>query len=327
MSSKSLSSEHRSVAEVYETVKNELGRVIVGQDDLIRHLFICLLCEGHALIEGVPGLGKTLLVRTLAKVLDLDYSRIQFTPDLMPSDILGTQLITDKASGDRGLKFYKGPVFGQMILADEINRATPKTQSALLEAMQERHVTLFGHKYELERPFIVLATQNPLEMEGTYPLPEAQVDRFLFKLHVSFPDETQLSQILDKTTSGVQPDVCAATNADQILSLAPQVKEVPMAEHVKAFAIKLLMATHPDNPAAGETVKTFVRFGASPRGLLAMVMAAKARALLEGRFNVSSEDIRAVAVPALRHRIILNLKGIAEGSDPDRIIIKAMQSL
>jgi len=317
--------ENRSFSEIFHGVKTELSKIIVGQDELVRDLFICLLCEGHALIEGVPGLGKTLIVRTLSQVLDLKYSRIQFTPDLMPADILGTHFINETEPGNRSFKFYKGPVFGQIILADEINRATPKTQSALLEAMQEGQVTLFGEQHTLEKPFIVLATQNPLEMEGTYPLPEAQIDRFLFKLMVQFPDREELFLILDKTTEEYHAELSPLLSAETILELQPRIKQVPMASHVKEAAINILMATHPLNPLANEEVKAFVRFGASPRGLLSMVKAAKARALLDGRHNVAMEDIKSVAKPALRHRIILNLKGIAEGISPDHIIDKIIQ--
>lgn len=320
-------SDSLAIQEIYSGVKEQVSKSVVGQEDLIRHLFICTLCEGHALIEGVPGLGKTLLVRTFSQVLSLDYSRIQFTPDLMPADILGTQFISDTGGDSRQFRFFKGPIFGQMILADEINRATPKTQSALLEAMQERHVTLFGEKHTLKRPFIVLATQNPLEMEGTYPLPEAQVDRFLFKLCMDYPDEKELLKILEKTTQVFEADITSGLTAEGILELIPQVLDVPMASHVKEFAVNVLMATHPENKNASRKVKAFVRYGASPRGLQAMVRAAKAHALLEGRVHVAKEDIKAMALPALRHRIILNLKGIAEGIDPDTLITNIIQSV
>ncbi len=312
--------------EIFNEVKQEMAKMVVGQSELVKNLFICILCEGHALIEGVPGLGKTLMVRSLSQILDLKYSRIQFTPDLMPADILGTNFVNEDESGKRGFKFYRGPIFGQIILADEINRATPKTQSALLEAMQEGHVTLFGKQHTLEPPFTVLATQNPLEMEGTYPLPEAQVDRFLFKLLVDYPDMEELSKILDITTEGVSPIVSKVLNADQILEFQPLVKQIPIASHVKEFAIKIIMATHPDNEMATEEVKTFVRFGASPRGLQGLVKAAKARALIDGRYNVAIEDIKFAAKPVLRHRILLNLKGIAEGINPDTIITNIVQS-
>ncbi len=323
------------LTDVFTRLNREVSKRIVGQEDLIRDLLICILCEGHALIQGVPGLGKTLMVRAISQVLDLKYSRIQFTPDLMPADILGTHFINNIGSespdkdpeGVPGFKFYRGPVFGQIILADEINRATPKTQSALLEAMEEGHVTLLGQTHELEKPFVVLATQNPLEMEGTYPLPEAQVDRFLFKLMVRYPDREGLSLILDKNVQSDPPQLEPLLTAHEILTMIPRIKQVPIADHVKKFAVELLMGTHPDNEKAPEEVRTFVRFGASPRGLLAMVRAAKARALIAGRYNVAIDDIRAVALPALRHRLILNLRGIAEGINPDTLIIKIIQSL
>ncbi|MFC1892078.1 AAA family ATPase [Thermodesulfobacteriota bacterium] len=309
-----------SIKKNFELVSNELSKVIVGQKELIQNLFICLLCGGHALIEGVPGLGKTLIVKTLSQVLNLKYSRIQFTPDLMPADILGTNIVNEDEKGKRYFDFYKGPIFGQIILADEINRATPKSQSALLEAMQEQRVTVFGTEYPLNPPFIVLATQNPLEMEGTYPLPEAQIDRFFFKLMVSYPDQKELSEIIDKTTENYEPDLKKSLGSDSILEMRNLVKQVPIASHVKDYAIKLLLASHPDDKDATEYVKNYVRYGASPRGVQSLVLAGKVRALINGRYNVAFEDIKEVAVPALRHRIILNLRGEAEGIDPDNII-------
>ncbi|GAG91201.1 unnamed protein product, partial [marine sediment metagenome] len=262
-----------SIKKNFELVSDELSKVIVGQKELIQNLFICLLCGGHALIEGVPGLGKTLIVKTLSQVLNLEYSRIQFTPDLMPADILGTNIVNEDEKGKRYFDFYKGPIFGQIILADEINRATPKSQSALLEAMQEQRVTVFGTEYPLNPPFIVLATQNPLEMEGTYPLPEAQIDRFFFKLMVSYPDQKQLSEIIDKTTENYEPDLKKALGSDTILEMRNLVKQVPIASHVKDYAIKLLLATHPDDKDATEYVKKYVRYGASPRGVQSLVLA------------------------------------------------------
>ncbi len=315
------------VKRKFEQIKQELSKVVVGQDSLIQHLFICLLSGGHALIEGVPGLGKTLIVKSLSQVLDLKYSRIQFTPDLMPADILGTNIVNEDEKGNRYFDFYRGPIFGQIILADEINRATPKTQSALLEAMQEETVTVFGTEYPLEPPFIVLATQNPLEMEGTYPLPEAQIDRFFFKLKVSYPDNDQLSEIIDKTTEDYHPDVNKIADSDSILQMKMLVKQVPIASHVKNYAIRVVLATHPDDKAAVDATKKFVRYGASPRGVQSLVLAGKVRALLQGRYNVSFEDIRDVAKPALRHRIILNLKGEAEGVDPDDTVGEILDRL
>jgi MoxR-like ATPase len=309
-----------SIRSNFDTVINELSKIIVGQDVLIKHLFTCLLCGSHALIEGVPGLGKTLIVRSLSKILDLKYSRIQFTPDLMPADILGTNIVKEDSNGSRYFEFYKGPIFGQLILADEINRASPKTQSALLEAMQEDKVTVFGTQYPLNLPFMVLATQNPIEMEGTYPLPEAQLDRFFFKLRVSYPDHQELQTIIDKTTEDYQYELKRVIGADEILEMRSIVKLVPIATHVKDYAIRLTLASHPDNANASEQTKEYVLFGASPRGAQSLILAAKVSALLDGRYNVSIEDINDVAKPALRHRIDLNIRGETEGIDLDDII-------
>ena len=309
-----------SIKRNFDLIKDELSKVIVGQKALIQNLFICLLCGGHALIEGVPGLGKTLIVKTLSQALSLKYSRIQFTPDLMPADILGTNIVNEDEKGNRYFNFYKGPIFGQIVLADEINRATPKSQSALLEAMQEERVTVFGNEYPLEPPFIVLATQNPLEMEGTYPLPEAQIDRFFFKLKVTYPNTDQLHEIIEKTTEPYQPNVNKILDSGSILHMKTLVKQVPIASHVKDYAIRLVLASHPDDNVAVEKTKKYVRYGASPRGVQSLVMAGKVRALIQGRYNVSFEDIREVAKAALRHRIILNLRGEAEGIDADDII-------
>jgi len=309
-----------SIKRNFELITNELSKVIVGQTRLIQQILICLLCGGHALIEGVPGLGKTLIVKSLGQVLNLKYSRIQFTPDLMPADILGTNIVNQDEAGNRYFEFYKGPIFGQIILADEINRATPKTQSALLEAMQEEEVTVFGTKYPLEPPFIVLATQNPLEMEGTYPLPEAQIDRFFFKLKINYPTPDQLFEIIDKTTEDYQPNLSHTVDTDSILQLKKLVRKVPIASHVKDYAIRLVLASHPNDKYPIQKTQKYVRYGASPRGVQSLVMAGKVTALLEGRYNASLDDIRTVAKPALRHRIILNLRGDAEGIDVDDII-------
>ena len=265
-----------------------------------------------------------MIVRTLSQALELKYSRIQFTPDLMPADILGTNIVNEDASGSRFFEFFKGPIFGQIILADEINRATPKTQSALLEAMQENEVTVFGKEYPLKQPFIVLATQNPIEMEGTYPLPEAQVDRFFFKLKVEFPTEAQLIEIIDKTTEEQSPAITKVINSESILEMKELVRKVPIASHVKEYATRLVMATHPDNKRAPEMTKNYVHYGASPRGLQALVLAGKVSALLNGQFNVSFDDIKDIAKPALRHRIILNLKGEAEGINTDEIVDRVL---
>jgi MoxR-like ATPase len=309
-----------SIKRNFELITNELSKVIVGQTRLIQQILICLLCGGHALIEGVPGLGKTLIVKSLGHVLNLKYSRIQFTPDLMPADILGTNIVNQDEAGNRYFEFYKGPIFGQIILADEINRATPKTQSALLEAMQEEEVTVFGTKYPLEPPFIVLATQNPLEMEGTYPLPEAQIDRFFFKLKINYPTPDQLVEIIDKTTEDYQPNLSFTADTDSILQMKKLVRKVPIASHVKDYAIRLVLASHPNDQYPIQKTQRYVRYGASPRGIQSLVMAGKVTALLEGRYNACLDDIRTVAKPALRHRIILNLRGEAEGIDVDDII-------
>ncbi len=315
-----------SIKENFDRILDELSKSIVGQEMLIRHLFICLLCGGHALIEGVPGLGKTLIVKNLSSILDLKYSRIQFTPDLMPADILGTNMVSEDEGGNRRFEFYKGPIFGQLILADEINRASPKTQSALLEAMQEGKVTVFGTEYGLKPPFMVLATQNPIEMEGTYPLPEAQIDRFFFKLKIHYPNKDHLLEIIDKTTEDYQPELSLIIEADEILEMKRVIKHVPIATHVKDYAIRLVMASHPDNENATEKIEEYVQFGASPRGVQSLVLAGKVSALLEGRFNVSVEDIRSIAKPALRHRLVLNIKGEAEGLDEDLLIDEIIEA-
>ena len=311
----------------FERINNELAKIIVGQNLLIKHLFTCLLSEGHALIEGVPGLGKTLIVRSLSKILDLKYSRIQFTPDLMPADILGTNIVKEDSEGSRYFEFYKGPIFGQLILADEINRASPKTQSALLEAMQEEKVTVFGTKYNLAPPFMVLATQNPIEMEGTYPLPEAQIDRFFFKLKINYPGQKELQEIINKTTEDYHYELKGAIDAESILEMKSMVKQVPIASHVKDYAIRLVLASHPDNTLATEQVKEYVLFGASPRGVQSLILAAKVSALIDGRYNASIEDIRAVAKPALRHRIALNIRGETEGIDTDGVIDEILSNV
>jgi MoxR-like ATPase len=315
-----LNEEVNAIQRNYERIINELEKIIVGQDRLIKHLFTCLICGGHALIEGVPGLGKTLIVRSMSKILDLKYSRIQFTPDLMPADILGTNIVKEDGKGNRNFEFYKGPIFGQLILADEINRASPKTQSALLEAMQEEKVTIFGTKYILEPPFMVLATQNPIEMEGTYPLPEAQIDRFFFKLKINYPDQEELHEIISKTTEEYQYELKGVIGAESILEMKSLVKQVPIAAHVKDYAIRLVLASHPDNTLATEQIKEYVLFGASPRGVQSLILAGKVSALINRRYNVSMDDIKDAAKPALRHRILLNIRGETEGVDVDQIV-------
>jgi len=322
-----LNEEVQSVRKNFDLIVDELAKIVVGQQTLIKHIFICLLCGGHALIEGVPGLGKTLLVRSLSKILDLNYSRIQFTPDLMPADILGTNMVKEDGKGNRFFEFYKGPIFGQLILADEINRASPKTQSALLEAMQEGKVTVFGSQYNLEPPFMVLATQNPIEMEGTYPLPEAQIDRFFFKLKMTYPNRDELQKILDKTTDDYQFELKHVIGADSIREMKTLVKKVPVAAHVKDFATRLVLASHPDNKDATDRVKEYVQLGSSPRGLLSLILAGKVSALIDGRYNVSREDIKTVATPALRHRLALNIRGETEGLDTDELIEELLANI
>jgi len=306
-------------AELANAIEREVGAYIVGQQQLVRQTLISLIAGSHALLEGVPGLGKTMLVRTMAEALDLGFSRIQFTPDLMPADIVGTNIIVEEG-GERRFRFQQGPIFGNLILADEINRATPKTQSALLEAMQEHRVTVAKQQYTLSEPFFVLATQNPLEMEGTYPLPEAQLDRFFFKIDVPFPSEEDLIAIMERTTGTEQPSVGKAASGADVVAMQRLARDVPIASHVMAYAIRLLRGTHPATEHVPEIVRSYVRYGASPRGAQAMVLGAKIHALLDGRFNVAYGDVQAVAAPAMRHRVILNFEGEAEGISTDSVV-------
>lgn len=308
-------------------LREQIGRVIVGNREVVDGVLTCMLAGSHALLEGVPGLGKTILVRTLAQAVGLSFSRIQFTPDLMPADIIGTTVLEEVPGGRQAFEFRKGPVFANVVLADEVNRATPKTQSALLEAMQERSVTVGRTSYELEPPYFVLATQNPLEMEGTYPLPEAQLDRFFFKLHVPFPSRDELHEIIDRTTTGHDTLVDVVLERPAVLEMQRLVRQVPVARHVQDFAIRLLQATHPELPGATSKVQRFVRTGASPRGAQAMLLAAKIRALFAGRFAAAIDDVRAVAAPALRHRILLNFEGEAEGVRTDDVITELLAEL
>ncbi|MCU0690038.1 MAG: MoxR family ATPase [Polyangiaceae bacterium] len=308
-------------------LREEVGKVIVGHREVVDGVLTCMLAGSHALLEGVPGLGKTMLVRTLAESLALRFSRIQFTPDLMPADIIGTTVIDETSSGKKAFEFRRGPIFAHIVLADEINRATPKTQSALLEAMQERRVTVAKTSHELEPPFFVLATQNPLEMEGTYPLPEAQLDRFFLKLHVAFPDRDELHAILDRTTGSIDAIAQPVLDREAILAMQRLVREVPVARHVQDYAIRVLQACHPDSAEAPEMVRRFVRFGPSPRGAQATLLAAKIRALFEQRFAASIDDVRAVALPALRHRVLLNFEGEAEGVRPDQVLEHVISKL
>jgi MoxR-like ATPase len=306
-------------AELATAIEGEVGRYIVGQQAMVRQTLISLLAGSHALLEGVPGLGKTMLVRTMAEALELGFSRIQFTPDLMPADIVGTNIIVEEG-GERRFRFQPGPIFSNLVLADEINRATPKTQSALLEAMQEHRVTVAKQQYTLTEPFFVLATQNPLEMEGTYPLPEAQLDRFFFKIDVPFPSEDDLIAIMERTTGVESPTVGKAASGADVVAMQTLARDVPIASHVMAYAVRILRATHPDTERAPELVTRYVRYGGSPRGAQAIVLGAKIHALLDGRFNVAYSDVQAVAAPALRHRVILNFEGEAEGISTDSVV-------
>lgn len=305
--------------ETATAIEAEVGKVIVGQKQVVRLVLAGILAGGHVLLEGVPGLGKTMLIRTLGDVLSLEFSRIQFTPDLMPADITGTEIMDDSLDGQRAFRFQKGPVFSNLLLADEINRATPKTQSALLEAMQERTVTIANESHSLPAPFFVLATQNPLEMEGTYPLPEAQLDRFIFKVDVHFPSADELTEILGRTTGQIEAQAGTVASGDDILAMQQFARSVPVPSHVSDDVSRLIVASHPDNSPA-PMVNQYVRYGASPRGGQAIILGAKILALLAGRFNVSYDDIVAIAPAALRHRLLFNFEGLAEGIKPDLII-------
>ena len=311
----------------YTAVRNEIGKVIVGHDDIVHGVLTCLFVGGHCLLEGVPGLGKTLLVRTLAQALHLDFSRIQFTPDLMPADILGTNMVMESPDGRKVFEFQKGPIFTQICLADEINRATPKTQSAMLETMQEGTVTVAGQRFELKKPFFVMATQNPIEQEGTYPLPEAQLDRFFFKLVVGYSSREDLSTIVDRTTRGITVTPENVMDGSEIMRWQKLIREVILAKHVQDYIVRLTLATHPDGPHALPVTNKYLRWGSSPRGAQSLALAAKVRALLEGRFNVSFEDIRRVYLPAMRHRVILNFEAQAEGMDTDQVLLEILEQL
>ncbi|MCX7796111.1 MAG: MoxR family ATPase [bacterium] len=302
--------------DIFTRLKEEISKVIVGYDEIIEQVLIALFSGGHILLEGLPGLGKTLMVKTLAEALDLTFSRIQFTPDLMPSDIIGTNVMEQ----DRTFRFQPGPIFAQIILADEINRATPKTQSALLEAMQEHSVTVSGIIHRLKEPFFVMATQNPIEMEGTYPLPEAQLDRFFFKLKLGFPNKEELIDIIDRTTNPEIPKAEKILDGETIEIKKKEIRSVPVSSPVKDYAVRLVLATHPELESSPPMVRRYVRYGASPRGVQSLILGAKVKALIDGRYNVSFSDIRYVAKPSLRHRVILNFEGEAEGLDTDTII-------
>ena len=310
--------------EVYNGLREEIGKVIVGQEAIVDGTLNALFANGHVLLEGVPGLGKTLLVRTLSQVLDLSFNRIQFTPDLMPADVLGTNMVHETDDGKRAFEFQHGPIFAHLVLADEINRATPKTQSAMLEAMQERSVTVGGKIRKMDLPFFVLATQNPIDQEGTYPLPEAQLDRFFYKLLVGYPTAGELSEIVTRTTEGSSMQVSKVVDGATLIELQQLVQQVPVASHVKDYAMRLILATHPNTETALDITNQFLRFGSSPRGAQALLLGAKVRALTEGRFNVSFDDVAIVAPPALRHRLIVNFEAEAEGVTTDIVLDKIM---
>jgi MoxR-like ATPase len=317
----------QSFRDTYANLRTEIGKILVGQDDIVESTLIALFAGGHVLLEGVPGLGKTLLVRTLGEVLDLSFNRIQFTPDLMPADILGTNIVMETPGGRREFQFQRGPIFAHLILADEINRATPKTQSALLEAMQEHQVTAGGEIRPLAEPFFVMATQNPIDQEGTYPLPEAQLDRFFFKLLVGYPSGSELAEVINRTTAGriAAPD--RVLTRDNLQTLMTLVREVPVATHVKDYAVRLVLATHPGTATGIPIANQYLRFGSSPRGGQTLILAGKVRALIQGRFNVSFDDLRAVAPPALRHRLIVNFEAEAEGVTTDHIIAQLLKDV
>jgi MoxR-like ATPase len=317
----------QSFRQAYQSLRAEIGKVIVGHDAIVEGTLIAIFGGGHVLLEGVPGLGKTLLVRTLSEVLDMSFNRIQFTPDLMPADILGTNIVMEVPGGRREFQFQRGPIFAHLVLADEINRATPKTQSAMLEAMQEKSVTAGGEIRKLAEPFFVLATQNPIDQEGTYPLPEAQLDRFFFKLLVGYPSGAELTEVLTRTTEGGKPDIARILVKEQILELQKLARQVPVAGHVKDYAVRLVLATHPKSESAAPISNQYLRFGSSPRGGQTLMLAGKIRALIQGRFNVSLDDIQAVAPAALRHRLILNFEAEAEGVTTDHIITQILQDV
>ena len=319
--------QYQEFRETFLKIQAEVSKRIVGQQEIIEGVLICLMTGGHALLEGVPGLGKTLLIRTLHEVLDLKFSRIQFTPDLMPADIIGTNVVAEDDEGRKFFEFQRGPVFANLILADEINRATPKTQSALLEAMQEKSVTVAGQHRALSLPFFVMATQNPLEMEGTYPLPEAQLDRFFFKLKVEYPNLEELDLVMERTTKRDVPSVEEVSDGAEISAMEQIVRDIIIAEDVRRYALRIVLSTHPDSEEAPELTRKYVRYGSSPRGAQSLILGSKVKAILDGRYNVSREDIQAVALSSLRHRLILSFEGEAEGIDPDGIIRHLLQEI
>ncbi|MBS1723357.1 MAG: AAA family ATPase [Armatimonadetes bacterium] len=306
--------------KTFADLRSEVGKVIVGQDDVVESVLVCLAANGHVLLEGMPGLGKTLLVRTVSECLGLDFSRIQFTPDMMPADVTGTNVLASSESGQRAFEFRKGPIFANLVLADEINRATPKTQSALLEAMQERSVTVGGVRHELIEPFLVMATQNPIEQEGTYPLPEAQLDRFFFKLVVPYPTKAELAEVIERTTGNVEGKASVVAHGEDVLKLRQIVREVPVSKEVLDFALAIVVGTHPEGEGACPFATEYARYGSSPRGAQSIVTAAKIFGLLEGRFNASKEDVKKAALPSLRHRVILNYGAEGANVSPERLI-------
>lgn len=323
-------SDEKTIKDFHSQVKEiqtEIATEMVGQEKIVRQLLIAIICGGNVLLEGVPGLGKTRLVRTLGRVLDLGFSRIQFTPDLMPADVTGTNIVMKDAAGQNVFTFQKGPVFSNIVLADEINRATPKTQSALLEAMQEHTVSMSGESHQLPEPFFVLATQNPMEQEGTYPLPEAQLDRFFFKLWVDFPNLDELRQIVDMTTGVTEQQAKSVAGGDAILRMRNVAKEVPIAEAVQDYALRLVLSTHADSEIAAPVTKQFLRYGASPRAAQAMILAAKCQALFEGRYNVSFDDVKYVAYPVLRHRIVCNFEALSKGETTETVIARLLEEV
>ena len=323
----STESQIQSFRDNYAALQNEIGKVIVGHTEIVENTLIALFGGGHVLLEGVPGLGKTLLIRTLGEVLDMPFSRIQFTPDLMPADILGTNLVMESDGGKRAFVFQRGPIFAHLVLADEINRATPKTQSAMLEAMQEKQVTAGGELRKLTEPFFVMATQNPIDQEGTYPLPEAQLDRFFFKIIVGYPSADELNEVINRTTTDAKVSVNKVLDRDTLMELMKLVREVPVASHVKDYAVRLVLATHPKTDTAAPIANQYLRFGSSPRGAQTLILAGKVRALAQGRFNVSFEDIQSAALPALRHRLIPNFEAEAEGITTDHIIEQILRDV
>src|SRR5947207_6726113 len=326
-SASSMQQRAEQFRQAYNKLYAEIGKVIVGHSDIVHGVLTCLFVGGHALLEGVPGLGKTLLVRTLSQAIDLQFNRVQFTPDLMPSDIIGTNIISEGVDGKRVFSFQAGPLFAQIVLADEINRATPKTQSALLEAMQEHSVTVGGTIHRLQEPFFVMATQNPIEQEGTYPLPEAQLDRFFFKLIVNYSGRDEMATILDRTTRSEWPQAEKVMDGAEIRQWQELVREVLVAPPVQDYAIRLVLATHPQGEFATPDANKYIRFGASPRGAQALVLGGKVRALLEGRYNVSFEDIRRVYLPALRHRVLLNFEAQAENIPSDTVLAQILNEV